>query len=119
MKPELKQLIEGKRQWTEPISPEEKARGFRGWYASKNLPHFDGQGAQQFITYRLHDSLPVERRSEWEALLKLEDDQEKRKRIEAYLDRGLGACLLRDVRIVELIQDNLWHHDGAGYRLLA
>jgi REP element-mobilizing transposase RayT len=119
MKPELKQLIEGKRRWTEPPLPEELKRGFKGWYASKNLPHFDGQGAQQFITYRLHDSLPVDRRCEWEALVKIEDDREKRSRIEGYLDRGLGNCHLREPRIAEIVQSNLWHHDGVEYRLLA
>lgn len=119
MKPELKRLIEAKRAWSEPLRPEEKERGFKGWYASKNLPHFDSQGAQQFITYRLDDSLPAERRGEWEALLKIEDNVEKRKKLEAYLDRGLGACHLRDARIAELVQGNLWHHDGVKYRLLA
>jgi hypothetical protein len=101
MKPELKQLIEGKRKWTEPLSPEEKQRGFKGWYASKNLPHFDAQGAQQFITYRLQDSLPANRRSEWEALLKIEDDLEKRRKIEAYLDRGRvnAICGTRELQI--------------------
>src|SRR5437870_9435830 len=99
MRPELKKLIEGKRNASEPLLSEEKARGFKGWYASKNLPHFDSQGAQQFITFRLHDSFPADRRSEWEALLKIEDDLEKRKKIEGYLDRGLGACRLRDPRI--------------------
>jgi len=69
MKTELKKLIEGKCKWSEPLSPEEKEKGFKGWYASKNLPHFDSQGAQQFITYRLNDSFPADRRSEWEALL--------------------------------------------------
>jgi hypothetical protein len=112
MKPELKQLIEGKRKWTEPLSPEEKQRGFKGWYASKNLPHFDARGAQQFITYRLQDSLPANRPSEWEALLKIEDDLEKRRKIEAYLDRGLGECHLWDPRVADLVQQNLWHHDG-------
>src|SRR5437899_177874 len=119
MKPELKKLIEGKRKWSEPLRSEEKEKGFKGWYASKNLPHFDSPGAQQFITYRLDDSMPVERRGEWEALLKIEDSLEKRKKIEAYLDRGLGACHLRNPRIAEVVQGNLWHHDGLKYRLLA
>ena len=51
MKPEhLKQLIDGKRQWSEPLRPEEQAEGFKGWYASKHLPHFDSRGAQQYLT---------------------------------------------------------------------
>src|SRR6185503_5001576 len=63
----VKQLIDAKRQWSEPLAPEEIANGFKGWYSSKYLPHFDAPGTQQFITYRLVDALPASRRSEWEA----------------------------------------------------
>lgn len=120
MKPEdLHRLIKGKREWTEPLAPDEIRNGFKGWYASKKLPHFDSPGAQQFITYRLADAMPASRRREWEAFLKLEDDLEKQRKIEAYLDRGYGQCHLRDSRIAGLVQENLWHHDGKKYRLLA
>ena len=115
----LKELIDAKRQWTEPLAPDEKAKGFRGWYSSKYLPHFDAPGLQQFITYRLADSLPASRRAEWEALLEVEDTLEKRRRFEACLDRGFGACHLRDPRIAEMVRENLWHFDGKSYRLLA
>ena len=115
----LKQLIDAKRQWSEPLAPEEIAKGFKGWYSSKYLPHFDAPGTQQFITYRLADALPASRRSEWEAFWKLENDLEKQRKIEAYLDQGHGECHLRDPRIAVLVQDNLWHHDGVKYRLLA
>ncbi len=120
MKPEhLKQLITDKREWTEPLTPAESKQGFKGWYASKHLPHFDSRGARQFITYRLADAMPAARRSEWEAFLSLEDDLEKQRKIEAYLDNGYGECHLRDPRIADLVQENLWHHDGVKYRLLA
>lgn len=120
MKPEhLKQLIQDKRHWTEPLSPEAKAKGFKGWYSSKHLPHFDVPGTRQFITYRLDDALPAARRSEWEAFLALEDDLEKQRKVEAYLDKGHGECHLRDSRIAGLVQENLWHHDGVKYRLLS
>ena len=120
MKPEqLKQLITGKREWTGSLTTDETAQGFKGWYASKHLPHFDAPGTRQFITYRLADALPAARRSEWEAFLALEDDEEKQRRIEAYLDHGYGACHLRDPRIADLVQENFWHHDGMQYRLLA
>jgi hypothetical protein len=86
MKPEhLKQLIEGKRQWSEPLTPEEQAKGFKGWYSSKYLPHFDSPGAQQYLTYRLADSLPSERRGEWEAFMALEDDLEKQRKRQGYI----------------------------------
>ena len=120
MKPEnLKQLIDGKRKWTEPPTPKESKQGFKGWYESKHLPHFDSSGNRQFITYRLADALPAVRRREWEAFLTLEDDQEKQRKIEAYLDRGYGQCHLCDPRIAGLVQENFWHHDGIKYQLLA
>jgi len=120
MKPEhLKQLIAGKQEWTEPLGPAAAAQGFKGWYASGHLPHFDAPGTRQFITYRLADALPATRRHEWEAFLALENDQEKQRKIEAYLDKGYGECHLRDPRIADLVQENFWHHDGIKYRLLA
>src|SRR5260370_14620101 len=100
MKPEdLAQLIAGKRRWTEPLTPEEQAKGFKGWYSSKYLPHFDSPGAQQYITYRLADSLPVQRRSEWEGFMALQDDLEKQRKLEAYVDLCHGSCHLRNPRI--------------------
>lgn len=120
MKPEdLSQLIRNKREWTEPLTTDETRQGFKGWYTPKKLPHFDASGTRQFITYRLGDALPASRRSEWEIFLKLEDDLEKQRKIEMYLDRGHGECHLRDPRVAALVQDNLWHHDGVKYRLLA
>jgi REP element-mobilizing transposase RayT len=120
MKPEdLKQLIDGKRHSTEPRTSDETAKGFKGWYSSKYLPHFDSPGAQQYITYRLADSLPVQRKGEWAAILAIQDDLEKQRQLERYLDLGYGACQLRNLRIAQVMQENLWHHDGEQYRLLA
>jgi REP element-mobilizing transposase RayT len=76
------------------------------------------RGVWQFITYRLADSIPIELRHEWEAAMKLEDDREKFRRMERMLDRGLGACHLRDTRISQMVQDNLWFHDDKSYCLL-
>jgi len=115
----VKQLIERKRKWSEPLRPEDIAKGFKGWYSSKYLPHFDSPGAHQYMTYRLADSMPAERRHEWECFLHLEDDLEKQRKIEHYLDLGYGACHLRNPQVADVIQGNLWHHDGRKYRLLA
>ena len=115
----LKQLIDGKREWTEPLSAEEANKGFKGWYSSKYLPHFDGPGTRQFITYRLADALPPSRRDEWQTLITIEDKLEKQRKIEAYIDRGYGKCWLRDPRVAEIVQSGFWHFDGQHYRLLA
>jgi REP element-mobilizing transposase RayT len=116
---ELKKLIESKRRWSEGLRPEEVAQGFKGWYCSKFLPHFDSPGAQQYVTYRLADSLPGERRAEWTAILAIEEDLERQRQLERYLDLGHGTCHLRDPRIAAMVQENLWYHDLLQYRLLA
>ncbi len=93
----------------------------RGWYSRGYLPHYDEPGKVQFITYRLHDSLPKALLEAWdEALRNKEIDELKRMRkIERYLDKGHGACWLRQPAVAEMIQDNLRHFDGERYRLLA
>jgi REP element-mobilizing transposase RayT len=113
------QIVAEKRQWHHQPSAEEKAQGFKGWYSLGHLPHFDAPGTWQFITYRLADSIPAELRDEWAEAMKLEDDHEKFRRMELMLDRGLGKCHLREPRMAQLVQENLWFHDGKAYRLLA
>jgi putative DNA methylase len=115
----VRQIIRDKGQWHHQVSPDEKALGFRGWYSRGYLPHFDAPGVRQMITYRLGDAMPASRRHEWSALLAIEDEREKRKEIEAYLDRGLGQCPLRDPSIATLVEENLLHFDGKFYRLFA
>lgn len=76
-------------------------------------------GATQIVTLRLLDSLPASRRGEWEALLAIEDNRERRRRLEAYLDRGLGECWLRQPMIAELAEEALRCFDGERYHLAA
>src|SRR5262249_23286311 len=101
------------------VTPKDEAAGFRGWYSRGYLPHFDAPGVQQFVTYRLADAMPAERRSEWEAFRHLDDEREKRKKFEEYLDRGYGEWCLRDPGIDALVQENLLYFDGKDYRVLA
>lgn len=119
MKRNIHEFIREKRKWTEPLSDDEEELGFRGWRSRGYLLHFDAPGIRQMITYRLHDAMPASRRHEWAALLELEDEREKRIKIEAYLDGGHGECYLQQPEIAKLIQENLFHFDGARYRLLA
>ena len=120
MKPEhLKKLIDDHHEASGPPAPEAPSPDFKGWYSSAQLPHFDAPGTIQFLTYRLADAMPAERRHEWAAFAAIEDDIERRIKQEDYLDRGLGGCHLRDPRIAALVQENLWHHDGVKYRLHA
>ncbi len=100
------------------------------------LPHWEKEGAVYFVTFRLADSLPqtvlaeiraeVERlrsklheegklaSKEQEDLDRLTDD-----RVQDYLDRGAGACHLRDARVAAMVRDALLHFDGERCRLHA
>jgi REP-associated tyrosine transposase len=113
------ELIREKRAWTEPLSDEDQNLGFHGWRSRGYLPHFDAPGVRQMITYRLRDAMPASRRHEWETLLALENERERRIQIETYLDAGHGACHLRKPEIATLVQKNLLHFDGPRYHLLA
>ncbi|MCP5523681.1 MAG: transposase [Verrucomicrobiales bacterium] len=116
---DVRETIRAKRQWHTAPDAEAGERGFRGWHSRGYLPHFDMPGLVQFINYRLHDAMPLSRRHEWVALLEIDDELKRRTRIEDYLDRGLGACLLRDPRSAAVVEENWLHLDGREYRLLA
>jgi REP element-mobilizing transposase RayT len=92
-------------------------RGFRGWHERGYLPHRDEPGLTQLVTFRLADSFPDSLRSEWEHLLKIEDERERRKELEVYLDRGRGECHLRQPEIAKLMENTLKLHHGERYEL--
>jgi len=115
----LLELIRGKceRSWKPSIG--ELKQGFRGWHQRGYLPHFDAPGVTQFVTFQLHDSFPVTRRTEWETVLHEPDDSARRKRLEAWLDRGHGECWLHRRDVAELVEPILLEGDRREYRMLA
>jgi type I restriction enzyme R subunit/putative DNA methylase len=115
----LRELVAGKNRWQRPLTAGEKALGFLGWHERGFLPHCDFPGLTQLVTFRLADSMPASRRAEWESLLKIEDNREKRKKLEEYLDRGLGDCLLRDKRVAKITEEALLHFNHRLYQMLA
>jgi|ERR1035437_4768888 REP element-mobilizing transposase RayT len=117
--PGLQKLVDGKQAWAVPLDEDAKAKGFLGWHQRGYLPHYDAPGVTQIVTLRLVDSLPASRRGEWEHLLRIEDNRERRRRLEAYLDRGLGECWLRQPAIAKLTEGALRFFDGQRYRLAA
>jgi len=88
------------------------------WYSRGYLPHFDHIDVIQMITFRLADSLPRERLDEIEKSVGHENDVEKRRQIESFLDQGYGSCVLREPRIGSMVEDVLLHFDGLRYRLV-
>ena len=116
----LRELVAEKNRWSDrQLTAEERGLGFLGWHERGYLPHCDFPGLVQFVTFRLADSMPESRRGEWEHLLKIEDDREKRTKLEEYLDCGVGECHLRDPRIAKLAEDAMLHFHNERYELLA
>jgi hypothetical protein len=110
--PDVRDLVKGKRAGSRPLPQNESDSGFLGWHESGYLPHRDEPGLIQFVTFRLADAFPSELRSEWEVLLKIEDDRSRRIELERYLDKGRGACHLKRPDIAALVENSLlFRHD--------
>jgi REP element-mobilizing transposase RayT len=120
--------------WNLPPPP-----GFQGLHPHKtvtrytrHLPHWRQEGATYFVTFRLNDSLPQAKldeleqmRREWQqghppphsdALLE-QFALETMRRIELWLDQGMGSCRLRDRAAAGLVVDAMHHFDGQRYEL--
>jgi REP element-mobilizing transposase RayT len=117
--PDVRELVSDKRQWSVPMSREDTMRGFRSWNERGYLPHCDEPGLTQFVTFHLADSFPTALRSEWEAVLQVEDNRERRLQIEKYLDQGRGKCDLRRPDIAKLVEDALRFRHSQWYDLRA
>src|SRR5437762_8691904 len=115
----LLELIRAKREQDWKPSVEELKKGFRGWHQRGYLPHFDAPNVTQVVTFQLHDSFPVARRPELEAILKELGDSTRRGKLEAWLDRGHGDCWLRRGDVAELVERILLETDGCNYRMQA
>src|SRR5256885_11335786 len=111
----LLELIRAKRERSWKPSIEELKKGFRGWHQRGYLPHFDAPGVTQFVTFQLYDSFPAMRHPEFEIILKESDDSVKRRKLEAWLDRGHGECWLRRRDVAELVEMVLLENKGSGY----
>src|SRR5258708_3298852 len=114
----LKEVVAGKNRWSRQLTEQEKALGFLGWHERGYLPHCDFPGLLQFVTIRLADSMPSVRRAEWEHLLKIEDNRDKRTELEKYLDRGYGCCYLRQPEVANLAEQTLLHFHGKSCEML-
>ncbi len=90
-----------------------------GWTERGYLPHIDQPGLIQSVTFRLADSMPQDQREEWESLLRFENEAERIRQIEMWLDKGAGSCVLRDPSCARIVQDAIRFFDGQRYRLLA
>ncbi|HTB83308.1 MAG TPA: transposase [Candidatus Sulfotelmatobacter sp.] len=117
--PGVRDLVRGKCKGSRSLSQEDTERGFQGWHEGGYLPHRDEPGLIQFVTFRLVDAFPETLRSEWEALLKVENDRQRHIELEAYLDKGRGECFLRQPEIAKMIEDSLRFRHDKDYELSA
>ena len=100
--------------------------------SAANLPHWRQDGVLYFVTFRLADSLPSEKRHsmqlEREAWLHahpepLTPGEEQEywtlfgARTQQFLDAGHGACLLASPEMGVLVEDALRHFDAERYEL--
>ena len=117
--PDVRNLVQSKRRWSSPPRRTDAMLGFRGWHERGFLPHRDEPGLTQFVTFHLADSFPAALLSEWDALLKVEDDHERRLQLQAYLDRGRGECHLGRREIGELVDGALRFYHAKRCEMLA
>ena len=113
-----------------PIVSPNKLRS--GIHTRGYLPHVKREGASYFVTFRLADSLPREVLMRFEreracALRKLpvradasereEINRELRRKIERFLDQGVGECHLRRDDVAALVAEALHYFHGQEYLL--
>jgi REP-associated tyrosine transposase len=98
----------------------------------RHLPHWRQDGATYFVTFRLHDSLPQSKLQELASLRKdwarrnppphsnekLEElARETMRRVEHWLDQGMGSCRLREPAAAQAVASAMHHFDGERYEL--
>ena len=105
------------------LAPTDPSAPPLGWYSRWYLPHYNNRDTLQSVTFRLADALPQSKLREIEEeLLDVETgkaDAERRKRIERWLDSGMGCCALGHPAMASLMQDTLLQWHGERYRLFA
>ncbi len=101
-------------------------------FLSGDLPHWRQDGATYFVTFRLADSLPHEKLTEWrterdqwlaqhpephDAATRKEYYERFPQRLQQWLDAGSGSCVLELPEVKEIVEKALRHFDGERYRL--
>lgn len=99
-----------------------------------SLPHWHQTGKMTFVTFRLCDSIPksVVDKILLDYELKLSLNKcgyekkelelwkwEKYNRIEKYLDKGIGECLLNNLECRDIVTQALLHFDNVRYKLVS
>ena len=98
----------------------------------RNLPHWRLSGVFNYITWRLHDSLPQEKLNAWRTekhawLMKHPKPWDARttaqyrelfpRRLDQWLDAGFGECYLRTPECAQIVANAFHYFDGDRYDL--
>jgi hypothetical protein len=118
--------------WTDGVRRESPNPLRSGVHTRGFLPHVKREGSAYFVTFRLADSLPREvvLRFEQERAAAISElagktsgeqvdeiNRESRRKIERYLDRGVGGCHLRRSDIADMVAEALRYFHGEEYLL--
>jgi len=117
--PGLRQLIQSKQQFANVLDKEARSAGFRGGHERGYLPHYDAPNVTQLVTFNLADAFPVTRRREWEIFLRLPNASESRRKLEEWLDRGLGKRWLYQTEVAAVVESELLCQHRHQYALRA
>ncbi len=99
----------------------------KGYYKRSGIPHYDNDIVYQFITFRLHDSIPqkvIEYKKNELATMKdsLDKDSEEYERQQQFLhryeDKGYGQCYLKNPKVYEIVENALKFFDKVRYDLI-
>ena len=87
----------------------------------RNLPHYRQDDAVYYVTMRLADSLPAAKLKQWHAEMEQMPPEERKmhvaRRMEVWLDRGEGQCILERPGAAELVEKSFRDRDGLHYLL--
>lgn len=97
----------------------------RGFYRGHHLPHYDLDGATQFVTFRLASSVPLKVIERWRdelGRLPMTADErafELRRRIERWVDRAAAGPDFLDAKALCIVRETVLRFDGVRYDMLA
>ena len=100
----------------------------KGYYKRRTYPHYDNDKVFQFITFRLHDSVPETQIDFWKDELYWEEKTSEEKKsyrskilqekILEYEDNGYGQCYLKNPKVYEIVENALKFFDKVRYDLI-
>ncbi len=98
----------------------------------RRLPHWEQDGCTYFVTFRLADSLPVEKLKVWQEQKAIwlkhhpqpwsdrtaeEYNERFVDQMQEWLDAGHGSCALQGTEVRTVVENALRHFDGERYAL--